>query len=61
MAVLEVQSASVSSQKAAQQSKSSRITTLPFFQVGYACDVGFGLKITLPARNRLILGRWAHG
>jgi hypothetical protein len=27
---------------------------LPFFQVGCACDVGFGLNVTLLARNRLI-------
>ncbi len=38
----------------AQQAQCSRIATLPFFEVGCACEVGFGLKVVLPARNRLI-------
>ena len=38
----------------AQQAQCSRIATLPFFEVSFACEVGFGLKVVLPARNRLI-------
>ena len=38
----------------AQQAQCSRIATLLFFEVGCACEVGFGLKVVLPVRNRLI-------
>jgi hypothetical protein len=40
----------------AQQAQCSRIATLPFFEADCACGVDFGLKVVLPARNRLIGG-----
>ena len=45
-----------SGKKSAQQAQCSRIAPLRFFEADCAHEVGFGLKVVLPARNRLIGG-----
>jgi hypothetical protein len=35
--------------------KYRRIATLPFFEIGFAYEVGFGLNVALLPCNRLIL------